>query len=291
MLHYTSKDRFPYADLPFDVFSALMPMVVHEHTHEYLEIVLVGRGSALHRVSPDGKNFRSCALMQGDVFSVMPGEVHEYRNCSDFLLYNLALKPEIVLPVKQELAHLRGWEMLLAGAGSAGHSKIHLSREDRESAETLLRRTIREFALRRPGFKLNAKLAFWEFLVLVLRTDPSAWTVFSGDSAGILRSIDLMENAPETDFRLENLARAAAMSVAGFTRKFREATGMSAMEYLLQLRLEKARILLEKGELPLAEVALSCGFCDLNHMIKLFRKKHGVTPGRYRREFERAILS
>jgi AraC-like DNA-binding protein len=95
------------------------------------------------------------------------------------------------------------------------------------------------------------------------------------------RAIDFIEARFADAVSLEELAKAAGLGVRQFTRAFREATGRSAHQYLLQRRVEHAKGLIRQG-LPLADVALQCGFCDQSQLTRTFVRHVGTTPGRFR---------
>lgn len=95
------------------------------------------------------------------------------------------------------------------------------------------------------------------------------------------RAIDFIEARFAGPVSLQELARAAGLGVRQFTRAFREATGRSAHQYLLHRRVEQAKVLIRQG-LPLADVAVQCGFCDQSQLTRTFVRHVGTTPGRYR---------
>ena len=63
---------------------------------------------------------------------------------------------------------------------------------------------------------------------------------------------------------------------------FKAAVGVPPQEYLLDFRISRAKYLLRETDLPVAEVAYSCGFRDCPHFSTQFKKREGVSPGRYR---------
>jgi AraC-like DNA-binding protein len=77
---------------------------------------------------------------------------------------------------------------------------------------------------------------------------------------------------------LEEIANVCGFSRFYFIRMFRKATGLSPHEYLVSLRVERARRMLRQGK-SLAEIAASSGFADQSHMIRTFRRTLGLTPG------------
>ncbi|MDL5155131.1 AraC family transcriptional regulator [Actinomycetospora termitidis] len=83
---------------------------------------------------------------------------------------------------------------------------------------------------------------------------------------------------------LDELAGAVGLSKFHFARQFRGSTGTTPHEFVLRRRMERARLLLERTDTPLPEVASSCGFADQSHMNRVFRKRSGTTPGAVRRD-------
>lgn len=81
---------------------------------------------------------------------------------------------------------------------------------------------------------------------------------------------------------LEEVARQAAMSRAQFTKKFRERTGQSFLEYTLDLRMDRARTLLRDTDWPVTEVARYAGFPVAAHFHRQFRKWEGLSALEYR---------
>jgi len=71
-----------------------------------------------------------------------------------------------------------------------------------------------------------------------------------------------------------------------FKRRFRSATGYSPMDYVQTLRVEEAKQSLESEGLPIDEIAYTLGYEDPAFFRRLFKKRTGVTPGRYRQRFQ-----
>lgn len=81
-----------------------------------------------------------------------------------------------------------------------------------------------------------------------------------------------------------DIAARANLSPSRFGVIFREQFGLSPHQYFLRLRIEHAQTLLHATDLPLREIAASCGFADVHHFAKAFKRLAGLTPGAYRRE-------
>lgn len=82
---------------------------------------------------------------------------------------------------------------------------------------------------------------------------------------------------------LADLAACLHLSVPHFERMFRAATHQPPYRYVLEIRLERARVLLQRTRLTLTEVALQCGFSSQSHFTAHFTRYMGVSPARFAR--------
>ena len=78
--------------------------------------------------------------------------------------------------------------------------------------------------------------------------------------------------------RVSDLAELAGLSVRRFAQCFRASMGCAPCRYILRQRIEAAKRLLQNGEMPIAGVALECGFSSQQHMTTAMRRFAGVTP-------------
>ena len=78
------------------------------------------------------------------------------------------------------------------------------------------------------------------------------------------------------------LARVADVPIATLRRQFRRETGRSLHQFVLDRRVEAAVDLLRGTQVPIAEIAASCGFCSQQHMTTVFSDRLGRTPAAFR---------
>lgn len=97
------------------------------------------------------------------------------------------------------------------------------------------------------------------------------------------RCFALMEARLEGDLGLRELASEAGLSTSHFIRSFRESTGKTPYQFLLERRVQRAQTLMRDPRASLAEIARSTGFADQHHLARVFRRITGVTPSTYRR--------
>lgn len=105
--------------------------------------------------------------------------------------------------------------------------------------------------------------------------------------ARLARVIDYIESRLDHEIHLGDLANVAGLSPFHFSRVFKLATGETPYHFVALRRLDRARAMLMSGEVPLAELALACGFASQSHFTAAFTKAVGMPPGRYRRQRKR----
>lgn len=87
----------------------------------------------------------------------------------------------------------------------------------------------------------------------------------------------------DKDLSLDDLANLAGISKFHFSRRFRQATGITPYQYVLETRIERAKRLLHGSESPISEVADEVGFNSQSQFNRAFKKMVGMTPGDFRR--------
>ncbi|WP_207717361.1 helix-turn-helix transcriptional regulator [Anaerosporobacter faecicola] len=83
-----------------------------------------------------------------------------------------------------------------------------------------------------------------------------------------------------------DLAKEANASISHFERQFKKTYGCSPIQYLLQIRLEKAKSYLRMEENQITEIALQCGFSSASSFISRFQSYTGVRPTQYRKSYQ-----
>lgn len=88
------------------------------------------------------------------------------------------------------------------------------------------------------------------------------------------------------DMTLNELADIANLSSFYYAHCFKKQTGFSPMEYVINTRLERAKILLARTTQPVAEIAYDVGYSSSNSLINMFVKRVGVSPKQYRKSHQ-----
>lgn len=99
-----------------------------------------------------------------------------------------------------------------------------------------------------------------------------------------VRSIqNYIESHISENITVKNLADTAHMSVTHFSRVFKQKSGFSPYEYVLNVRLNRAKELLLKSDMSIAEIAYETGFNSEANFVYCFKKNEGLSPGKFRK--------
>lgn len=154
-----------------------------------------------------------------------------------------------------------------------------------------LERTIRQAFLdkdwREPAERLALSQVSHDILAHVLcryaTVGPAPAVVKGGLAPAALHRVkEYVDAGLERALTLGELARVARLSPYHFSRMFKQSTGESPHVYVVRRRVARAKTLLARGWMPIAEIAGACGFSSQSHFTAAFRRHTGVTPRRYR---------
>jgi AraC-like DNA-binding protein len=104
----------------------------------------------------------------------------------------------------------------------------------------------------------------------------------------LLRAKDLADARYFEPLTVADLARAAGLSPAHFSREFRRTFGEAPHQYLLTRRLERAAALLRNTDRPVTDICFAVGLSSVGSFTTSFRRVHGVAPLAYRATFPSA---
>lgn len=101
----------------------------------------------------------------------------------------------------------------------------------------------------------------------------------------VKKAIELFEERFQEKLSLETVCAGLGVSKFHFSRLFKEQTGCSPYEYLINLRISFSKNLLRSTSCDIAEISDRAGFDNSSYFISIFHKREGVTPLKYRKMF------
>lgn len=271
------------ADFPFFVqyghHEEEMPY--HRH-HDFHELVFVLGGSAAHRV-----NGVVYPIAKGDVFAITGTTSHGFEAPHELKIFNILYRDSVLGQVADDLRRLPGYQALfvvepLLRQQSGFEAKLRIGGERLGQMEATLAALEAEHAAKAPGWTAAAVGLFLEILVRVSRWYQESPPLDRFQPLHLARGFARLEAEFHRPLLLEEVAADQGVSVRHFRRLFRQSYGLSPHQFVVHRRIRLACDLLEKTDLPLAEVALRCGFADQGHLGRQFKKSLGCPPGLYR---------
>ena len=247
------------------------------HVHETFCILLIEKG--VQRFYRSGGEHTAPL---GHIVLVNPDEVHTGQTGSEFGWGYRAIypHPDLLHSLTKDLLSLNGevpWfsQPVVHDPGLASQLRMTFD------------------LLMQPGDRLLKESMLMSTLTwLILRhgSNNKAPRPTSGAVAQILRIKELLNDCPEVDFGLTELAENCGLSTWHFLRQFKKVVGLSPHSWLIRARLRKARACLLSG-VSVGESALLAGFADQSHLNRHFKRAMGITPGQFVKAQKLAMTS
>lgn len=124
----------------------------------------------------------------------------------------------------------------------------------------------------------ESSMRIYKLLQLLSEKDSS----HQKEATIVEETIRYIRNNVGKQITLEELAGIAALSPYYFSRYFKEATGLSPINYVIHTRIDRAKILLSRTHMSVEEIAYEVGYGSSNSLINVFLQKTGLTPKQYR---------
>lgn len=250
-----------------------------EHTHDYVEMVYMCRGSTSHTV-----NGRSLTLQEGELLllgqnarqSIAPAGAED-------VAVNVIVRPSFfreTLPLwGEEETPLRRFILsCLSGQSESGWLLFHVGelRSTQNLLENLVDTLLRESANRQTVLRLTVSLLFAQLLQHTQRAELSTQT-----QTLLLTVLGYIETH-YADGSLSELAWERHYELSTLSRLIRQQTGKSYTELVQEKRLSQAAWLLRHSDQRVEELAALVGYENKSYFYRLFSARFGCSPRQYR---------
>ncbi len=132
------------------------------------------------------------------------------------------------------------------------------------------------------------ELCLWIVKVLEKMTDQIYQTRNARNYQRLKRAMDFIEAHCGEPLTVERVAREVFLSPSRLSHIIKDELGMTLIDYLSKMRIEKAKALLSNEEVSIAQIAQDVGFSDQSYFTKVFKKIEGCTPRSYRLSLSQA---
>lgn len=275
---HTAKD-FPYntylCSIPLDFRSVSL------HWHQEIELIVIKKGCGI--VSVDLVSYEVTA---GDIVFVSSGQLHSIMQKEHEIMEyeNILFKADLFKSSGYDLCYEEFLSPLFLGNQSVT-PVLHAGSEQYDSLNLLICE-IDSLCDRRPfAYQLAVKSNLLRFFYLLISVSEqhTASAVNKKSLEKIKSLLSYIAEHYQHEITIEEAARHCYYSKSYFMKFFKELMGMSFIQYLNDYRLEAAARLLATTSDNIYDIALETGFENLSYFNRCFKKKYGMTPGKYRK--------
>lgn len=284
MLNYRLYDFAETESFPFFIQYGFHDDVCSLHGHEdFSELVVVLEGSAMQFVEND-----TYPITAGDVFVIDKYTRHSYTEARNFKICNIMFRPELIFEGLNHIRQNAGFQALfvLEPYYAQRHqfcSRLRLQPKDFSAIKKLLAEMIHEHTQKTDGWQTMLYAKFIQLCTILSRLYQVSEQTRSDDIIKLATAVAHMEKNFCNDICLTELAHMTGYSERQFNRLFKSAFSTAPSQYITNLRLQKAQLLLKNSSLPIGEVSWNCGYSDQNYFSRIFKKYIGLTPSEYKK--------
>lgn len=273
-----TSDRVSYAYYESKIPEKFISVPVHWHKEFEINRVLDGEG--VFRINKEEYSAR-----KGDILIIRPGDVHSaYLGGNECFIYDtLVFDPDMIgagelsRSAVEYIQPLSNGKMTVCGMLSSGDSGY-------EKADECTARLF-EFAkadLAENDLMVKAKLL--ELFYLLISNGHTNFETDNLSNSSVKPAISYISDHYTENIRIAELAAKCMMSESHFMALFKKTAGVSAVEYISELRLRQACYELKSTENSVMEIAMNCGFRNLSNFNRQFKRAFGKTPSEYRQK-------
>lgn len=282
---------FPKPLFPFHMEQYLITKENHiaPHTHDFFELVYVVEGDAVHHI--EDQRYK---LVAGNVFVLEPDVCHRFSASPsrDTIVYNVLFSREFLKEELSSLSYIPSFVNFFylipfLRKSSSFIPYLPLHSVQKVQIEQHLNVIYHEYQAKDDGFQLIIKTRLIEVLVLLSRyytENQGKQHIQMSDEETIASITQFLSEHSDQPITLAQLSQLYGMSISSLTAKFKTYTGRTLVEYRHFAQVQRACTELHNSNKKISAIALDCGFNDISHFNRIFKKHVGFTPREYRTE-------
>lgn len=255
---------------------------VKEHKHDFYEIVYISKGSGVHTVAK-----KQYPMLAGDIYLMAPGEAHSFHPDNQVEYVNIIFKKSLFTEdTWNTLKKISGLEILQNKKNKKALHKLALTPVHSKKIIDLTNIIRHEQRQKEPAWQLIATEACMNILVTISR----AWISYGCtrphqflQAGPISKALEIIHENWNIELSVQELAKKVHLSQNYFGEQFKNTMGLTIQQYINKLRIDHARILLEKNDLSINAIAETAGYEDNSYFTRVFKKNCGLSPQAYRK--------
>ncbi len=260
-------------------------------THKYYEMVYVKKGTGEYIV--ENKRF---TVGPNDIVIVKPNKKHclkvkSEKRCEFTVIYfSFVSRFNDVEShkTKRIYSDIPLDDFINFVSGERSDDYLNLKVNQKNDIIILLEQLVCEKTGQEIGSECMVQLLIMQLFVMISRALKMEWeNSIKAKTTKIKELIDIsvkyIENNYERDTTLNDVAKYVFLSQSYFARMFKKEKGISPINYLLKVRIERAKELLLSSEMKASEIAAAVGFSNQQRFNEIFKKYTQLTPIQYRK--------
>lgn len=262
-----------------------------EHMHKYYEFLLIEKGSCIHIYNED-----ETILIPGDSLLIPPEKAHSFLIHDHTSIYNCQFYSDSIDEITLDLlvnsdeyfneTSAAGEQLVRFKADINKNKIIHFSSSDYVLLISLLG-AIQVEQENMAGLSMLLKKKYLEtVLILYHKRMEHQFKNYELQGKGsrhiITETLTYIEENLADNIDFNELTSSKGISLNHFRKLFKDATGLSPIEYINRLRITNACNYLQNTDFSITEIAARVGINDVNYFSRMFKQYMGYSPKKYR---------
>jgi len=253
------------------------------NSHEHFEMVYIKKGNAVFEISGKPAN-----IGPNDIIIIKPNQLHKLIVKSESGCEFIVLSFKFTNQINSEFSEASLEDFLNFVSSRASGDFITLKVSQKNEIINILNKILIEIENEEIGSEFLKYLHVLELFVLISRALKMEWENSIKAKSPKLKelihiSVNFINNNFERDISVGDIAKYIFLSPSYFTRAFKEEVGISPINYLLKVRIDRAKELLAGTVNKVSDIALNVGFSNQQRFNEIFKKYSKITPLQYRK--------
>ena len=276
MKEFKLQEKRQQREVKFHIESNVIKGDFEFHGHDFCELAFIASGQGWHTIGD-----RQYQLKKGDIYIVKGKEKHGFAALENVRIFNIMLN--VYDLVEEDCGELPGfWVLFVHEQFDDFLSHMHVTGEDYDRVLGWCELLQQEYKEKEPGYVTVCHSVLMQMIVFLSRKFRIRQQNEMAVDFRLARAVVHMQTNFAEKITVEQLADLSGFSERHFARLFQQVYGLAPMQYLNELRLKHAKMLLESDHYKVTEVASLCGFPDSNYFSAYFKEKCGCPPSKWR---------